>query len=65
MKTEASDGETAETLKVCVKKEETVELNINNRLDSINNPPAVLSIKGEDPDNKDDLCKTSGHSGLQ
>ncbi|XP_060786972.1 uncharacterized protein LOC132892676 [Neoarius graeffei] len=62
MKTEASDGETAETLKVCVKKEETVELNINNRLDSINNPPAVLSIKGEDPDNKDylfcEVCKS-------
>ncbi|XP_060754371.1 histone-lysine N-methyltransferase PRDM9-like isoform X2 [Neoarius graeffei] len=40
---------------VCVKKEETLELKIYNHGDDLGNPPEVLSIKVEDPDNKDYL----------
>ncbi|XP_060789185.1 zinc finger protein ZFP2-like isoform X1 [Neoarius graeffei] len=61
MKTETSDGETAEASEVCVKKEETLEL--NNHGDDLDNPPESLSIKEEEPDNKDylycEVCKTS------
>ncbi|MCJ8732106.1 hypothetical protein PDJAM_G00207050 [Pangasius djambal] len=49
----------------CVKKEETLELNIYNHGDDADNTPEVISIKEEDPDSKDYLCKTSGHSGAQ
>ncbi|XP_053483803.1 histone-lysine N-methyltransferase PRDM9-like isoform X2 [Ictalurus furcatus] len=47
---------------LCVKKEETLELNIYNHGDDFNTTPEVISIKEEDPDNKDSLycevCKS-------
>ncbi|XP_060756693.1 histone-lysine N-methyltransferase PRDM9-like [Neoarius graeffei] len=60
MKTETSmDGETSEA---CVKKEETLELNIYSYGDDLDNPPEGLSIKVEDPDDKDylycEVCKS-------
>lgn len=64
VKTETSDGGTSETSEVCVKKE-TLELNVYNHEDDLESPAEVLSIKEEDPDCKDSLCKTPGHSGAQ
>ncbi|XP_060789181.1 zinc finger protein ZFP2-like isoform X1 [Neoarius graeffei] len=62
MKTESSDEGTSEVSEVCVKKEETLELNIYNHGDDLDNPSDVLSLKGEDPDNKDylycEVCKS-------
>ncbi|XP_060784448.1 histone-lysine N-methyltransferase PRDM9-like isoform X1 [Neoarius graeffei] len=62
MKTEISDGGISEVSGVCVKKEETLELNICNYGDDLENPPEELSIKEEDPDNKDylycEVCKS-------
>ncbi|XP_060772748.1 histone-lysine N-methyltransferase PRDM9-like [Neoarius graeffei] len=60
MKTETSmDGETSEA---CVKKEETLELNIYSYGAYLDNPPEGLSIKVEDPDDKDylycEVCKS-------
>ncbi|XP_060756709.1 histone-lysine N-methyltransferase PRDM7-like [Neoarius graeffei] len=60
MKTETSmDGETSD---LSVKKEETLELNIYNYGDNLNNPPEGLAVKMEDPDNKDylycEVCKS-------
>ncbi|XP_060767084.1 zinc finger protein ZFP2-like isoform X3 [Neoarius graeffei] len=60
MKTETSmDGETSEA---CVKKEETLELNIYKYGDDLDNPPEGLSVKVEDPDDKDylycEVCKS-------
>ncbi|XP_060761166.1 histone-lysine N-methyltransferase PRDM7-like [Neoarius graeffei] len=60
MKTETStDGETSEA---CVKKEETLELKIYNYGDDLDSPPEGLSVKVEDPDNKDhfycEVCKS-------
>ncbi|XP_060761009.1 zinc finger protein 345-like isoform X2 [Neoarius graeffei] len=60
MKTEISrDGGTSE---VRVKKEETLELKIYNHGDDLDNPPEGLSVKVEDPDNKDflycEVCKS-------
>ncbi|XP_060799595.1 histone-lysine N-methyltransferase PRDM7-like isoform X1 [Neoarius graeffei] len=60
MKTETSmDGETSEA---CVKKEETLELNIYSYGDDLDNPPEGLSVKVEDPDDKDylycEVCKS-------
>ncbi|KAF4086688.1 hypothetical protein AMELA_G00087250 [Ameiurus melas] len=62
VKTETSDGGTSEASEVCVKKEETLELNIYNHGDDFNTTPEVISIKEEDADNKDSLycevCKS-------
>ncbi|XP_060789255.1 histone-lysine N-methyltransferase PRDM9-like [Neoarius graeffei] len=62
VKTECSDGGTSEVSEVCVKKEETLELNIYNHGDDLNISREALSIKGEDPDNKDylycEVCKS-------
>ncbi|XP_060760936.1 uncharacterized protein LOC132870934 [Neoarius graeffei] len=55
MKRETSDGETSEVSEVHVKKEEMLELNIYNHGDNLDNPPEGLTIKEEDPDNKDYL----------
>ncbi|XP_060754349.1 uncharacterized protein LOC132865864 isoform X2 [Neoarius graeffei] len=60
MKTETSmDGETSEA---CVKKEETLELNIYSYGDDLDNPPGGVSVKVEDPDDKDylycEVCKS-------
>ncbi|XP_060756733.1 histone-lysine N-methyltransferase PRDM7-like isoform X2 [Neoarius graeffei] len=48
--------------KVRVKKEETLELNISNHGDDLDNPPERLSINMEDHDNKDylycEVCKS-------
>lgn len=63
MKTEALDGGTSEASEVCVKKEETLELNIYSHGDDHDNLPELISIKEEDPDYKDFLCKISGHFG--
>lgn len=54
VKTEPSAGGT----EVCVKKEETLELNIFNHGERHSNGPEVLSIKEEETDNEDCLCKT-------
>ncbi|MCI4378004.1 hypothetical protein PGIGA_G00210010 [Pangasianodon gigas] len=58
VKTETSDGGT----EVCVKKEETLELNISNRGDNRRNRPDVISIKEEEADHEDNLycevCKS-------
>ncbi|XP_060785053.1 zinc finger protein ZFP2-like isoform X1 [Neoarius graeffei] len=63
MKMETSDGGTADASEICVKKEEMLELNIYNHGDDLDNTPEVLSIKEEDPDNKDylycEVCKSS------
>lgn len=59
MKTESSDGRPSE---VCVKKEETLELNIWSDGGDYDSTPEVLPIKKGDPDNKDYLCKSSGHA---
>lgn len=61
VKTEPSAGET----EVCVKEEEALELNISNHRERHSDGPEVLSIKEEETDNEDCLCKTSGHSGDQ
>ncbi|XP_060784444.1 zinc finger protein ZFP2-like isoform X1 [Neoarius graeffei] len=62
MKTEISDGGISEVSGVCVKKEETLELNICNYGDDLENPPEELSIKEEESDNKDylycEVCKS-------
>ncbi|XP_060785063.1 histone-lysine N-methyltransferase PRDM9-like isoform X2 [Neoarius graeffei] len=62
IKRETSARGTPEALKVCVKKEETLDLNNYNLEDNLDNPPERLSIKEEDPDNKDflycDVCKS-------
>ncbi|XP_047011779.1 histone-lysine N-methyltransferase PRDM9 isoform X1 [Ictalurus punctatus] len=62
VKMETSDGGTSEVSEVCVKKEETLELNIYSHGDDFNTTPEVISIKEEDPDNKDSLycedCKS-------
>ncbi|XP_060787001.1 histone-lysine N-methyltransferase PRDM9-like isoform X2 [Neoarius graeffei] len=62
VKTETSDGEISEASEDCVKKEETLELNIYNHGNNLDNPPEVLSVKVEDPDNKDylfcEVCKS-------
>ncbi|XP_060784375.1 histone-lysine N-methyltransferase PRDM9-like isoform X1 [Neoarius graeffei] len=52
VKIEISDGGTSEVSGVCVKKEETLELNIYNLENNLENPPEVLAVKEEDPDNK-------------
>lgn len=66
MKTETSDGGADEEPKVCVKKEETLELNISKHRDDLNNTLEVISIKGEgDAGDKDFLCKTSGYPEAQ
>lgn len=62
MKAESSDGGTSE---VCVKKEETLKLNICSDGGDFDNTTDLLSIKKGDPDNKDYLCKSSGYSGAQ
>ncbi|XP_060789183.1 histone-lysine N-methyltransferase PRDM9-like [Neoarius graeffei] len=58
VKTETS----AEASEVCVKKEETLELNICSHGDDLDNPPEGLSIKEEDANKKDylycELCKS-------
>ncbi|XP_060799597.1 histone-lysine N-methyltransferase PRDM7-like [Neoarius graeffei] len=50
------------TSEVRVKKEETLELKIYNHRDDLDNPPEGLSVKVEDPDNKDylycEFCKS-------
>lgn len=53
------------TLDGGVKKEESLELNGYNHEDDLNNTPDVISIKVEDDDTEDYLCKTSGLSGTQ
>ncbi|XP_060784381.1 zinc finger protein 79-like [Neoarius graeffei] len=55
VKIEISDGGTSEVSGICVKKEETLEFNIYNHGNNFENPPEVLSIKEEDPDNQDYL----------
>ncbi|XP_060799622.1 histone-lysine N-methyltransferase PRDM9-like [Neoarius graeffei] len=60
MKTETSTA--GGTSEVRVKKEETLELNIYNYGDDLDNPPEGVSVKVEDPDNKDylycEVCKS-------
>ncbi|XP_053089825.1 histone-lysine N-methyltransferase PRDM7 isoform X1 [Pangasianodon hypophthalmus] len=60
VKTETSDGGTFDVSEV--KKEETLELNIYNHGDDADNTPEVISIKEENPDNKDylycEICKS-------
>ncbi|KAB5576645.1 hypothetical protein PHYPO_G00200030 [Pangasianodon hypophthalmus] len=60
VKTETSDGGTFDVSEV--KKEETLELNIYNHGDDVDNTPEVISIKEENPDNKDylycEICKS-------
>ncbi|XP_053364978.1 uncharacterized protein LOC128534537 isoform X2 [Clarias gariepinus] len=64
MKAEASDGETLEeTLEVSeVKKEETLELKIDDYEDDLDNTPEDISVKEEDPDIKNylycEICKS-------
>lgn len=53
------------TLDGGVKKEESLELNGYNHEDDLNNTPDVISIKVEEDDTEDYLCKTSGLSGTQ
>lgn len=61
MKTETSDGGT----ECIVEKEETLELSINNHGNDFTKTPDVkISIKEEEADDKDFLCKTSGHFTL-
>ncbi|KAF5890770.1 histone-lysine N-methyltransferase PRDM9-like, partial [Clarias magur] len=56
VKAETSDRGTSETSEVYVKKEETLELNISNHEDNLDNTPEVISIKEEeDPDHKENL----------
>lgn len=55
---ETSDGGTAEVLEVRVKKER-LELDISDHEDDLDNTPEVISIKVEDPEHNDYLCKTS------
>lgn len=64
MKTETADGETVVVPEVCVKAEK-LELDVVSHGDDLDNPSEVLAIKEEEPGNKDDLCKTSTHSGAQ
>lgn len=61
MKAEALDGETLEeTLEVSeVKKEETLELKIDDYEDDLDNTPEDISVKEEDPDTKNYLCKAT------
>lgn len=63
MKTETSDEGTSEASEVCVKKEETTELNIYSHGDNLDNPAEVFSVKEEDC--KDYLCKSPSLSGAQ
>ncbi|XP_060789452.1 histone-lysine N-methyltransferase PRDM9-like isoform X3 [Neoarius graeffei] len=55
-------SETCKASEVCVKKEETLELNIFNHGDDLDNLPEDLSIKVEDPDKNDylycEVCKS-------
>ncbi|XP_060789448.1 histone-lysine N-methyltransferase PRDM9-like [Neoarius graeffei] len=55
-------SETCKASEVYVKKEETLELNIFNHGDDLDNPPEDLSIKVEDPDKNDylycEVCKS-------
>lgn len=44
-----------------MKKEETLELSISNYGDGPTNTPEVISIKWEEVDDQDFLCKTLGH----
>lgn len=61
MKTETSAGQTEDN----VKKEETLELSISDYGNGLSNTPEVISIIDEDADDKDFLCKTSGHFRVQ
>ncbi|XP_060794676.1 histone-lysine N-methyltransferase PRDM9-like [Neoarius graeffei] len=58
VKTETKDGGT----EVCVKKEETLDLNICNHEDNCKNRPEVMAIKEEETDNEDylycEVCKS-------
>ncbi|XP_060793225.1 histone-lysine N-methyltransferase PRDM9-like isoform X2 [Neoarius graeffei] len=58
VKTETSDG----GMEVCVKKEETLDLNIYNHGDDFDNTPEVIAIKEEEADNEDylycEVCKS-------
>ncbi|XP_060773360.1 histone-lysine N-methyltransferase PRDM9-like isoform X2 [Neoarius graeffei] len=62
VKTETSDGGIAEPSEVFVKKEEMLELKICGHGDDLAKPPEALSIKEEEPDNKDylycEVCKS-------
>lgn len=46
-----------------MKTEETLELNTDGRGDEFDNTPEVISVKEEEADHEDYLCKTSGLSG--
>lgn len=61
MKTETSNGET----EGIVKKEETLELSISNHGNDFINTPTIISVKEEEADDKDSLCKTSKHLRVQ
>lgn len=65
MKTKTLDERIPEASGICVKKEETLELNICNHGDDLDNTPELISIKEEAPDSKDFLCKITCHSGSQ
>ncbi|KAF5894026.1 histone-lysine N-methyltransferase PRDM9-like, partial [Clarias magur] len=62
VKTESSDGGTPEVTEVCVKKEETLELDIHKYEDDLDNTPEDICVKEEDPDHKDylycEVCKS-------
>lgn len=60
MKTEAKDGGTEGIV-----KKETLELSISNHGNSFHIIPEVVSIKEEEADVKDFLCKTLGYFRVQ
>lgn len=61
VKTKTSDGGMSVGTEVCVKKEETLDLNIYNHGDNHRHGPEV-TIKEEEADHEDYLCKMSGLS---
>ncbi|KAM9486950.1 uncharacterized protein Hap1MRO34_006835 isoform 1-T1 [Clarias gariepinus] len=62
VKTETSDGGTSEVTEVCVKKEETLELDIHKYQENLDHTPEKICFKEEDADHKDhmycEVCKS-------
>lgn len=48
-----------------VKTEETLELSISNHDNNLTNTTEVISIKVEEADNKEYLCRIIGHFRVQ